>query len=104
MPRESVRPAGRHGKRSKREYKSSEERRAEIIAAALSVLATDGLPGWTTAALAKRIGASEAMLFKHFRTKDDILQAALHQLGERMINRVGAYTPPDGGDAWACCE
>src|SRR5689334_9789941 len=104
MPRDAASGNGRRGKQNKRDYKSTEERRDEIIAATLSILATDGLSGWTTAALASRVGASEAMLFKHFRTKDEILQTALEQLGERMIGRLAAYTPPPGGDPWSCCE
>jgi AcrR family transcriptional regulator len=104
MPREAVRRTGRRGKQKKRDYKSTEERRSEIIAATLSILASEGLPGWTTAALGRRIGASEAMLFKHFRTKDEILQTALQQLGERMIGRLAAYTPPPAADVWRCCE
>jgi AcrR family transcriptional regulator len=104
MAREAGPGTGRPGRRGKRHYKSTDERRAEIIAASLTILAKEGLPGWTTAALAKRVGASEAMLFKHFRSKDEILQTALQQLGERMIARLGAYSPPEDGDPWRCCE
>ena len=104
MPRDSRRRSSRRGRRDKRDYKSAAERRSEIIAATLSLLAAEGLPGWTTAALASRVGASEAMLFKHFRTKDEILRTALRQLGERMIDRLAAYAPTPGGDAWRGCE
>jgi AcrR family transcriptional regulator len=44
------------------------------------------------------------MLFKHFRTKDEILQTALQQLGDRLIARLAAYAPPPGGHPWRCAE
>jgi TetR/AcrR family transcriptional regulator len=75
------------------EYKRTDERRAEILEATLAILARDGLEGWTTAALAARIGTSQAALFKHFADKDAILEAALELQADRMRAWMAAYRP-----------
>lgn len=84
---------------AKRQYKSGEERRAEIVRATLAILAEEGLHAWTTSALAERVGVSEATLFKHFDTKDDILSSALEQQAEELRSRIEAFRPR--GTAWA---
>ena len=85
-----------------RTYKSSEERREEIIAATLAILAEKGMYAWTTAALADRVGVSEAAIFKHFENKDEILTAALrHQAGE-LRSRIEEYRGQ--GSAWERAE
>lgn len=81
-----------------RQYKSGEERREEIVRATLAILAETGMHAWTTAALAERVGVSEATLFKHFDSKDDILSAALRQQAGELRARVEAYRPE--GTAW----
>ena len=54
---------------------SSEERRIAIIRAALKVFSESGFHGTTTKALAKAAGVSEALLFRHFPSKDDLYAA-----------------------------
>jgi AcrR family transcriptional regulator len=54
---------------------SSEERRIAIILAALKVFSESGFHGTTTKALAKAAGVSEALLFRHFPSKDDLYTA-----------------------------
>lgn len=54
---------------------SAEQRRASIIQAARRAYARHGFYGTTTRDLAKEAGVSEALLFKHFATKDNIYQA-----------------------------
>jgi AcrR family transcriptional regulator len=54
---------------------SSEERRIAIIRAALKVFSESGFHGTTTKALAKAAGVSEALLFRHFPSKDDLYTA-----------------------------
>ena len=85
-----------------RTYKPGEERREEIIAATLAILAEQGMHAWTTSALADRVGVSEATIFKHFEDKDEILTAALrHQAGE-LRSRIEEYEGQGG--AWARAE
>ncbi len=51
---------------------TSEQRRAQIIDAAIALFGRHGFKGTTTRALAEAAGVSEATIFKHFPTKDDL--------------------------------
>ena len=55
----------------------SEERRAVIVEAALPRFAQKGFAGTTTKEIAEAAGISEALLFKHFPTKDALVLAVL---------------------------
>lgn len=81
-----------------RQYKSADRRRREIVGATLAILAEQGMHAWTTSALAERVGVSEATLFKHFESKDDILSAALKHQAEELRDRVEGYRPE--GSRW----
>lgn len=81
----------------KRQYKSGDERREEIVRATLAILAEEGMHAWTTSALAERVSVSEAALFKHFDSKDDILSAALRHQAEELRACIEAYRPEGPG-------
>ncbi|MDA8794060.1 TetR/AcrR family transcriptional regulator, partial [Bacteriovoracaceae bacterium] len=51
---------------------SSDERKNEIILAALPVFAEKGLHATTTKEIARKANVSEALLYKHFKSKDEI--------------------------------
>jgi AcrR family transcriptional regulator len=70
-----------HGPRS-----SAEQRRVELIAAALSEFAVGGLHGTSTVAIARRAGISHAYLFRLFGTKKDLFIAC----AENCFERIGA--------------
>lgn len=53
----------------------SDERRGLILDAALGVFAERGFHGATTRELAKAAGVSEALMFRHFPTKEDLYMA-----------------------------
>lgn len=61
----------------KRERLSGTERRAEIISAAQRAFAEKGFHGTTTRELAAKAGVSEALLFKHFPSKEALHRAML---------------------------
>lgn len=71
----------------RRQYRSREDRRRQIIEATLQLLSERGPRNWTIALLAERVGVSEATLFKHFANKDDIL---LESVGEQ-VRRTRAW-------------
>jgi AcrR family transcriptional regulator len=62
----------------------SEIRREQIIDAALRVVAEDGLGRFTTAAIAKVVGVTDAALFRHFESKEAIVLAAIDRI-ERVL-------------------
>jgi AcrR family transcriptional regulator len=76
---------------------SAEERREAIIKAVRQVFAEKGFHGTTTRELAEAAGVSEALLFKHFPTKEALF-GAMHRpcADEKLsaeINRLMALEP-----------
>lgn len=70
--------------------------RERIIAAAAEVMSHRGLAHATTKEIARAAGCSEALLYKHFRDKQDLFLAVLHEWMpgfldalERLPDRVG---------------
>jgi AcrR family transcriptional regulator len=80
---------------------SGEERRHVIIEAALSLFSRKGFRGTTTKEIAQAAGCSEAMLFKHFATKDALYSAILEskvQIEETLAKaRQAAARRDDAG-------
>jgi AcrR family transcriptional regulator len=74
--------------------KPAESRRLEIADAALKVIAEQGLARFTSLAIAREVGVSDAALFRHFATKDDIVLAVIDRVEEILF----AGFPPEGAD------
>lgn len=76
---------------------SSEERRAAIIQAVRRVFADKGFHGTTTRELAEAAGVSEALLFKHFPTKEALYSAMMfsccQEKDQGMAERLMALEP-----------
>lgn len=69
---------------------STEERQAEIVAAALH-LARESSPSLiTTADIAAAIGVTQGAVFKHFPTKDAIWLAAMRWVRETLLQKLQA--------------
>lgn len=69
---------------------STEERQAEIVAAALH-LARESSPALITSAnIATAIGVTQGAVFKHFPTKDAIWLAAMRWVRETLLQRLQA--------------
>ena len=62
---------------------TGEERKQSLLQSALELFSTQGFDGTTTRAIAEKDGVTEAMLFRHFRSKDTLLEAVLEALGPR---------------------
>src|SRR4051794_29861602 len=67
---------------------SAEDRRQQIVAIAGELFSQKGFRGTTTKEVAERAGVSEAIIFRHFATKDElytaILTSKIQQAAERM--------------------
>jgi AcrR family transcriptional regulator len=59
---------------------SSADTKRRLTAAALDVVAQHGVEGATTTRIAQAAGLSQAALYKHFPTRNDLLLAALDSL------------------------
>jgi AcrR family transcriptional regulator len=58
---------------------SAAERRRHLIAVSLRLFATRGFSGTTTKAIAEAAGVSEAIIFHHFKGKEDLYEAILRE-------------------------
>src|SRR5882762_10098949 len=80
------------------ERMTCEERRTKILAGVRKIFARKGLDGATTRELAREAGVSEALLYKHYPSKEALYQAMLTSCGSEFdteldrINTLEAST------------
>lgn len=67
---------------------STEVRKKQIIEATLSIAAEKGLSALTTAEVARRVGFSEAALFRHFPNKLEMLKAAMTMVHQSLFSGI----------------
>jgi len=61
----------------------TEVRRAQILQAALGLIANEGLRRLSIGAVARRVGIVPSGIYRHFRSKDEIVDAALEYVARR---------------------
>ncbi|AMN47112.1 TetR family transcriptional regulator [Steroidobacter denitrificans] len=66
----------------------ADERRAATVEAVVNLAAEQNPSDITTTAIAQRMGLTQGALFRHFPTKDAILQAVMSWVTERLLARV----------------
>jgi TetR/AcrR family transcriptional regulator len=66
----------------------ADERRAVTVEAVVKLAAEQNPSEITTTAIAQHMGVTQGALFKHFPTKDAILQAVMEWVAERLLSRV----------------
>src|SRR5690554_2444242 len=66
----------------------ADERRAATVEAVIELAAEQNPSDITTTAIAQRMGLTQGALFRHFSTKDKILQAVMSWVTERLLARV----------------
>jgi len=71
--------------------KPTGDRRREIADAALRVIASQGLGRFTALAIAREVGLTDGALFRHFRSKEDIVDAAIDRVEELLFE---GFPPP----------
>lgn len=74
--------------------RSTEERRTQIAEAALRIISTQGVHRLTAMELAREVGIADGTIFRHFKDKAEIIDAAVDRLDELL----GSRFPPPGGD------
>jgi len=75
--------------------KSTEERQIEIKTAVLQIIRTEGIKSVSTKNIAKQTGLSEGAIFRHFRTKRDIMISIIDDVAENMIERLKDISAED---------
>ena len=66
----------------------ADERRAATVEAVVALAAEQNPNDITTTAIAHRMGLTQGALFRHFPTKDAILQAVMTWVAERLLLRL----------------
>jgi AcrR family transcriptional regulator len=83
MPTQALKTAPQPARRSQAQRRAATQER--LIAATLQCLEDLGYAGTTTTAVAKRSGLSQGALFVHFKTKADLVAAAVADLFAGLI-------------------
>jgi AcrR family transcriptional regulator len=65
-------------------------RQEQIIHAALRVVASHGLKGLTIQRVAREVGLALSAIYRHFQSKDDVLNAILALIQDRLLGNVRA--------------
>lgn len=68
----------------------TEIRQEQIVEAALSLVVNYGLRRLSMAAVARRVGLVPSGIYRHFKSKDEILAAVLDLLGRRLMANIEA--------------
>ena len=66
----------------------ADERRAATVEALIDLAARQNPSDITTAAIAERMGLTQGALFRHFPSKDAIVQACMTWVSERLLARI----------------
>lgn len=68
----------------------TEIRREQIAEAALTLIAGQGLRRLSMAAVARRVGLVPSGIYRHFKNKDELLDAVLDRVEQRLLANVKA--------------
>lgn len=71
---------------------NSETRKAQIVKTAIDIIAEDGSGNLVMLEIAKRIGVTDAALYRHFKTKNDMLLFMLERIEGSMIKNLIEHT------------
>lgn len=88
------------GRAARRRRLTADERRGDIVDAALAVFATTSYARATTAGIAREAGVSEPILYRHFPSKRALYIACLDASWERLHAAWLAALDAAGPDDW----
>lgn len=77
---------------SRSAYLPAEERREITVETVIELAAEQNPADITTGAIAKRMGVTQGALFRHFPSKDAILQAVMEWVSDRLLARIEKAT------------
>jgi len=75
--------------------KSTEIRKKQIKKAVLEIISNEGIHSLSTRNLAKKVGFSEAAVFRHFKTKRDILLSIMNDVKSDLMLKLKDITSSD---------
>ncbi len=74
-----------------RKYQNKTERRRQIIDAARKVIIKYGSEHVTVKRIAKEVGFTEAAIYRHFKSKKEVLSVLTDQILENLMIDISAY-------------
>lgn len=91
--------------RKRRTIAPKDERMSQLVAAAVQVIAREGLTGTTTAAVTEAAGLSAGIVSLHFGTKENLLVTTLetlaHEHRDRWLAKAGDSSLSPAERLWA---
>lgn len=69
---------------TKQKRAAGPSRKEQIVKVTLDIIGEYGFKGLTTAKIAEGVGISEAALYRHFKSKEEILSVAVNTIGQRL--------------------
>src|ERR1035437_4410262 len=69
---------------------NTEIRQDQIARAALALIARDGFQWLNMAGLAREVGVVPSGIYRHYRNKDEVLDAVLELISQRLLGNVAA--------------
>ena len=75
----------------------SELRRHQIVQAARKIVATQGMVSLTMQELAKDVGMTDGAIYRHFKSKDEILIALIHDIERTILDAISDSARPHEG-------
>jgi AcrR family transcriptional regulator len=70
------------------EKQNSETRKRQIAGAAMSLIARQGMKGLSVAAVAQKVGLVPSALYRHYKGKEEILEATLELIQDLIMENV----------------
>lgn len=97
-PRSVAEPAEAAAEASTRKRPKPGERRIQILQALAAMLEQPGGERITTAALAARLGVSEAALYRHFASKAQMFEGLIEFIEQSVFSLINQITTAGSGD------
>jgi len=66
----------------------TEQRQEQIVEAALELIGTEGVSALSIGGIAERVGIVPSALYRHFKSKNDVLNAVLDLIKRRLLKNV----------------
>ncbi len=75
----------------------SEVRRHQIVQTVRRIVATHGMASFTIQELAREVGVSEGAIYRHFKSKDDILLSLIQEIERNLQQAISDSARPKDG-------
>src|SRR5438552_19201120 len=71
---------------------SGEDRRSQIVDVAAQLFSRNGFNGTTTKQIAEQAGVSEAIIFRHFQTKQELYSAIIDYKASECLKQLWSHS------------